>query len=117
MSVLSVIRAGVIGVAAVALPGAAYGTALVFSLRGAGPFFGFIGVAVALVGALAWISVRSAHFPAPLAIILTTLPFAAATVLTLSALMRGDPAGFVIQAVILACAGCVAWAGTRLARR
>ena len=114
---LSVMRAGIIGVAAVALPSAAYGTSLVFSLRGAGPFFGFLGVAVVLVGALAWICVRSAHFPGPLAIVLTTLPFAAGTLLTVSALLRGDPAGFVIQAVILACAGCVAWVGTLLAKR
>jgi hypothetical protein len=117
MSTLSVIRAGIIGVAAVALPSAAYGTALVFTLRGAGPFLGFLGVAVALVGALAWTCVRSAHFPGPLAIVLTTLPFAAATLLTVSALITGDPAGFVLQAVILACAGCVAWAGTHLAKR
>ena len=60
---------------------------------------------------------RVAHFAGALAIALTTLPFAVATLLTVNALLTGSAAGFLIQAVILAFAGCVAWAGTRLAKR
>jgi hypothetical protein len=117
MSTLSVIRGGIIGTTAVVLPAAAYGTALVFTLRGAQPFLGLLGVAVGLVGLLAWTCVRLGHFPSALAIALTTLPFAVATLLTLNALLTGDAGGFLLQAVILAFAGGVAWAGTRLAKR
>jgi hypothetical protein len=117
MSTLSVIRGGLIGTTAVVLPGAAYGTALVFTLRGAQPFLGFLVVAVGLVGVLAWTCVRLGHFPVALAIALTTLPFAAATLLTVNALLTGNTAGFLLQAVILAFAGGVAWAGTHLAKR
>ena len=53
MGMLSVIRVGIIGTAAVALPSAAYGTALVFTLRGAQPFLGLLCVALGLVGGLA----------------------------------------------------------------
>ncbi len=117
MSTLSLIRAGIIGTAAVALPGAAYGAALVFTLRGAEPFLGLLAVAVGLVGVLAWTCVRVARFPGGLAIALTTLPFAVATLLTVNALLTGSAAGFLIQAAILAFAGGVAGTGTRLAKR
>ena len=117
MSMLSVIRGGIIATTAVVLPSAAYGAALVFSLRGEQPFLGFLGVAVALVGLLAWTCVRLGHFPGALAIALTILPFAVTTLLTVNALLTGNAAGFLLQAVILAFAGGVAWAGTRLAKR
>jgi hypothetical protein len=117
MSTLSVIRAGTIGTAAVVLPGAAYGAALVFSIRGEEPFLGFLGVALAVVGALAWTCVRFADFPSPLGIVLTTLPFMAATLFTVNPLITDKPVPFVIQAVILALAVGAAWGGTRLAKR
>src|SRR3954466_6964544 len=104
MKALHPIRAGVVGAGAVALPGAAYGTALVFTLRGAPQFLGLACVALALVGALAWVCVRFARFSNLLAIVLTTLPFALCTVLTVSALIAGSAAGFLIQALILAVA-------------
>ena len=124
MSALSVVRAGLIGTAAVVLPGAAYGLAGVFSIRGAEPFFGLLGVTLALVGAMAWTCVRVARFRQGLAIVLTTLPFGAATLVVVGGMVLGGPsgasnapAGLGIQAVILALAVGVAWASTRPAKQ
>ncbi len=117
MSALTIIRAAAVGVAAVALPGAAYGVAVVSILRGAETFLGFVAVALAVAGALAWTCVRFAHFSTILAIVLTTIPFLVTTLLTVTALFSGSPTGFVIQALILAAAVGVTWAATRLAKR
>jgi hypothetical protein len=117
MSALSIIRNAAVGVAAVALPGAAYGVAVVSILRGVETFLGFVAVALAVAGALAWTCVRFAHFSTPLAIVLTTIPFLLTTLMTVTALFSGSPAGFLIQAVILAAAVGITWAATRLAKR
>jgi hypothetical protein len=117
MSALSIIRGAVIGVAAVALPGVAYGVAVVSILRGAETFVGFVALSLAVAGTLAWTCVRFAHFSTLLAVVLTTIPFMVTTLLTVSALFSGAPAGFLIQAVILAAAVGVTWAATCLAKR
>ena len=70
-----------------------------------------------LVGGLAWVCVRVAHLPARFAIFLTTLPFGVLVLLTLSALVIGNPGGFAIGLGNLALAVLIAWGGTRLARR
>ena len=75
MSALSVIRGGAVGVTAVLVPAIALGVSDVFILRGWGAFLGLLSVTCVLVGALAWVCVRVAHFPPALAICLTTLSF------------------------------------------
>jgi hypothetical protein len=117
MSALSVIRGGVIGILAVAAPAVALGIAVVCIIRGLGPYLGMLGVTLVLVGGLAWACVRVAHFPARLAIFLTTLPFGLLLLLTLSALVTGNPGGFVIGLAGLALAVLVAWGATHLASR
>jgi len=114
---LSVIRRGVIGILAVVVPAIALGIAVVFIIRGLGPYLGMLGITLVLVGGLAWTCVRVAHVPPRLAIFLTTLPFGVLLLLTLSALVTGNPGGFVIGLGNLALAVFVAWGGTRLARR
>lgn len=117
MSALSAIGRVIIGIAAVAVPGAALGVALIFILRGLGPFIGVLCIAFACVGALAWVCVRIAHFSPRLAVVLTTLPFLFGPAVTLRSLATDNPAAFFIQFVVLALAVFVAWAATLLARR
>ena len=117
MSALSVIRGGVIGILAVVVPSVTLGIGVVFIIRGLGPYLGMLGLTLLLVGGLAWGCVRVAHFPARFAIFLTTLPFAVLVLLTLSALITGNPGGFAIGLGNLALAVLIAWGGTRLARR
>ena len=93
------------------------GVALIFILRGLGPFIGVLCIAFACVGGLAWVCVRIAHFSPRLAVVLTTLPFLFGPVVTLRTLATENPAAFLIQFVVLALAVFVAWAATRLARR
>lgn len=117
MSIASVVRAGLIGVTAVAAPSAALGITVVSIVRGWQPFLGLLGVTLVLVGGLAWVCVRVAHFSPRLAILLPTIPFGVLVLLTLSALARGNGGGFVLCLGQLVLAICAAWAATRLATR
>ena len=78
MSALSVIRKGVIGVAAVVIPGIASGPAALYSPLGilspSSDFWGLLGIGYVLVGIFAAACVRVAHFSTRLAVVLTTLP-------------------------------------------
>jgi hypothetical protein len=111
------IRAGLIGVAAVVVPGAALGAALVCSIRGLGPFVGALCVTYPFVGALAWVCVRVAHFTARLAVVLTALPFTVFALVSLRPLYAGDPVPFFLWVGVLALAVLIAWAATGLAKR
>ena len=117
MSALSVVRGGAIGIAAVVIPSIALGVTTAYIIAGLPPFLGLLGVTLILVGGLAWVCVRVAHFSPRLAVVLTTFPFGAILVLTLSALVKGNGGGFVICLGQLALAVSVAWVGTLLARR
>lgn len=111
------IRGGVIGVTAVAAPSVALGIAVVCIVRGLGPYLGMLAVTFVLVGVLAWACVHVGHFQPRLAVFLTTLPFGVLVLLTLSALLTGSAAGFLIALGELAFAVFIAWAATHLARR
>jgi len=117
MSALSVIRGGVIGLAAVALPAVALGVAEVFTLRGLGPFVGLFCVTLLLVGILALACVRVAHFAPALAVFLTTVGFDALPLMTVRTIGSENPAPFLLALAQLTLGVFVAWAGTRLAKR
>ena len=90
MSMLSVIRGGAVGLAAVAAPGAIMFIALGYtgstSLSGLVPYVAVVSVVLAVVALLAWACVRMAHFPPRVAVVLTTLPFFVLTVATVPSL-------------------------------
>ena len=111
------VRGGSNGLTAVAAPSVALGITTAFIVGGLKPSLGLLGVTVVLVGGLAWICVRVAHFPPRLAVFLTTFPFGVLMLLTLGALGRGNGGGFFLCLGQLALAVCVAWAATRLAMR
>ena len=117
MTTLSMIRGGVIGVAAVAARSIALGITTVYIIGGLKPFLCLLGVTLVLVGGLAWTCVRVAHFPPRFAVFLTTFPFGVLVLLTLSALVRGNGGGFLLWFGQLTLAVCFAWAATRLAKR
>jgi hypothetical protein len=117
-------RSGILGVTAVAAPAAVLflGAGLTWSsdLGGLVPYAALLGIALAVVAALAWACVRFAGFGPTTAVILTTMPFIAMTVLTipisLAAATRLGLAAVIpvlFWAVQLAVAVLVAHAATR----
>ncbi len=80
------IRGGAIALASIALPSAVVFFALGYtwtdSLIGLVPYLGIIGVALALIAALARLCVCVAHFSPRVAVVLTTFPFSALTLYT-----------------------------------
>ncbi len=117
MSALSVVRGGAVGLTAVVVPAIALGVSDVFILRGWGAFLGLLSVTCVLVGTLAWVCVRVAHFPPALAICLTALSFGILVLMTLLSHVNHNSGGFVFCFAQLLVAVLVAWAATRLARR
>lgn len=101
--------------AAVAIPTLALGVTVVAMIRGVLLFCSFLGVTWVLVGGLAWVCVRAGRFSPRLGILLTTLPFGLAVLLTFSALADGNPGGFLLSLGQLLVAILIAWGGTRLA--
>src|SRR5437763_1270678 len=65
MTTLSVIRGGVIGVAAVVAPSIALGITTVYIIGGLKPFLCLLGVTLVLVGGLAWTCVRHPRVSRP----------------------------------------------------
>ena len=120
MSALSVIRRGVIGVGAVALPLVALGAALLstYTYRDATLYFVLLGVAYLAVGGMARTCVRSAGFSPWLAMLLTTLPFGILLLLALPVRYGDNGTGFLIALGEFSLALLVAWlTAGRLARR
>ena len=121
MSTLSVIRGGVIGLAAVAAPAAVLFVALGYtwntSLSGLVPYVAVLCIALALVAWLAWACVRIAHFPPRVAIVLTTLLFILLTIATVPSLAARTILPLLFWAVQLAGALFVAHTATRRARQ
>jgi hypothetical protein len=124
MTALALMRSGILGVTAVAAPAAVLflGAGLTWSsdLGGLVPYAALLGIALAVVAALAWACVRFAGFGPTTAVILTTMPFIAMTVLTipisLAAATRLGLAAVIpvlFWAVQLAVAVLVARAATR----
>ena len=124
MTALALMRSGILGVTAVAAPAAVLflGAGLTWSsdLGGLVPYAALLGIALAVVAALAWACVRFAGFGPTTAVILTTMPFIAMTVLTipisLAAATRLGLAAVIpvlFWAVQLAVAVLVAHAATR----
>jgi hypothetical protein len=119
MSALSVIRRGLIGIAAVALPFVALGSA-VFSIAfgDATLYFAVLGVAYLAVGGMAWTCVRGAGFSPRLAMFLTALPFGILALVSLPVRYGDNGAGLLISLGQFALALLVAWwAASRLARK
>jgi hypothetical protein len=87
MTALALIRSGIFGAASVAAPAAvlflAMGLTWSTDLGGLVPYAALLGIALAVVAALAWACVRFAGFGPTTAVILTTMPFIAMTVLTI----------------------------------
>ena len=117
MSALSAIRGGLIGFAAVVVPAAALSAAAVYSLAGAEPFIGLLCVSLAIVGALAWVSVRFGRFSPRVAIILTTLPFTVCALTTMRTIGTDNGGAFLLWGGLLALAVGIAYGTTRLAIR
>jgi hypothetical protein len=126
MTALALIRSGIFGAASVAAPAAvlflAMGLTWSSDLGGLVPYAALLGIALAVVAALAWACVRFAGFGPTTAVILTTMPFIAMTVLTipisLAAATRLELAAVIpvlFWAVQLAVAVLVARAATRRA--
>ncbi|HSI14507.1 MAG TPA: hypothetical protein VK961_20825 [Chthoniobacter sp.] len=115
MSALSVIRGGLIGIAAVVVPSAVLGAAAVYSLAGAEPFIGLLCVSLAFVGGLAWVCVRFGRFSPRVAIILTTLPFTVFALMTMRTIGTDNSGAFLLWGVLLAIAVAIAYGATRLA--
>ncbi len=119
MSAPSLIRRGLIGIAAVALPFAALGAAVVsIVFREAKFYFAVLGVAYLVVGGMAWACVRGAGFSTRLTIFLTVLPFGVLVLLALPVRYGDKGTGFLIALGEFALALIVAWGtASRLARR
>ena len=87
MTALALIRSGIFGAVAVAAPAAvlflASGFAWSSDLGALVPYTALLGIVLAVVAALAWACVRLAGFGPSTAVILTTMPFIAMTVLTI----------------------------------
>jgi membrane protein insertase Oxa1/YidC/SpoIIIJ len=87
MTALTLIRSGVFGAVAVVAPAAvlflASGFAWSSDLGALVPYTALLGIVLAVVAALAWACVRLAGFGPSTAVILTTMPFIAMTVLTI----------------------------------
>ena len=113
------IRRGLIGIAAVALPFVALGAA-VFSmvLREAKLYFAVLGVAYLVVGGMAWACVRHAGFSPRFAMFLTALPFGVLVLVALPVRNGDNGVGFLIALGELALALLVAWwTASRLTKR
>jgi hypothetical protein len=95
MTALTLIRSGVFGAAAVAAPAAvlflASGFAWSNDLGALVPYTALLGIVLAVVAALAWACVRFAGFVPSTAVILTTMPFIALTVLSLPISLAAAP--------------------------
>jgi hypothetical protein len=87
MTAFTLVRSGVFGAAAVAAPAAvlflASGLAWSSDLSGLVAYAAVLAIALAVVAALAWACVRFAELGPTTAVILTTMPFIALTVVTL----------------------------------
>lgn len=119
MSVPSIIRRGVIGVAAVALPFVALAAAVVsIALREGKIYFAVLGVAYLVVGGMAWACVRGAGFSPWLAILLTVLPFGVLVLVAVPVRYGDNGEGFLIALGEFALALLVAWLmASRLAKK
>lgn len=126
MTAFTLVRSGVFGAAAVAAPAAvlflASGLAWSSDLSGLVAYAAVLAIALAVVAALAWACVRFAELGPTTAVILTTMPFIALTVVTLSISLAVAPhlglaavIPVLFWAVQLAVAVLVARAATRRA--
>jgi hypothetical protein len=126
MTALTLIRSGVFGAVAVVAPAAvlflASGFAWSSDLGALVPYTALLGIVLAVVAALAWACVRFAGFVPSTAVILTTMPFIALTVLSLPISLAAAPhlglasvIPVLFWAVQLAVAVLVARAATRRA--
>ena len=119
MSALSVLRRGLLGIAAVVLPFAALGAAVIsLVLRDGVLYFALLSVAYLLTGGMAWACVRKAVFSPRLAVVLTTLPFGVLALLAFPIRYGAIGTGFLLALGEFALALLVAWwAANRLARK
>ena len=126
MTAFTLVRSGVFGAAAVAAPAAvlflASGLAWSSDLSGLVAYAAVLAIALAVVAALAWACVRFAELGPTTAVILTTMPFIALTVVTLPISLAVAPhlglaavIPVLFWAVQLAVAVLVARAATRRA--
>ncbi|MEO8045530.1 MAG: hypothetical protein ABI674_11555 [Spartobacteria bacterium] len=114
MATLRVIRAVAIGAAAVAVPTLALAaiSQFVISRLSLGPLVASLCTNLVLVGGMAWVCLRIAHFPRALAALLTTLPF----VLLATLLIYTRSGGLTLFGVVLLLLACFfAWAGSGIA--